>query len=84
MKKVIYLLLATFLIVSCADSKEFVIDGKKTIIEPYGWWDLEAKHDSIVYEVNTGNIVLDVVFIETIIVPIWLTGDQLFEPVRKK
>ncbi len=84
MRHIFYLLLAAVAFVNCADSKEFVIDGKNVVIEPYGWFDLEAKHDSIVYKVNAGNIIWSIVGIETVIVPILLTGNQLYEPVRKK
>ena len=79
-------LLAVFsliLLSSCADSKEFVIDGKLTTVEPYGWFDLEAKNDSIHYEVCTGNVVLSIIFSETIIAPILITGTQIFEPIKK-
>jgi len=69
---------------SCADEKDFIIDGKEVTIEPYGWFDLEAKNDSIVYKVNTVNIIWSVLLIETVVGPILITGDQLFEPVRKK
>ena len=69
---------------SCADSKEFIINNKKVTIEPYGWFDLDEKNDSIHYKANTVNIVLSVIFCETIIVPIVLTGDQLYEPISKK
>ena len=77
------LLLATLSLASCADSKEFVIDGKLTTVEPYGWFDLEAKNDSIHYEVCTGNVVLSIIFSETIIAPILITGTQIFEPIKK-
>lgn len=69
---------------SCADSKDFVIDGKNVTVEPYGWFDTAQKNDSINYKVNVGNVVWSVLFSETLIVPILLTGDQLFEPVSKK
>lgn len=81
---VLAIILMSIFITSCADSKEFIIDGKKVNVEPYGWFDSSKKNDSIEYKVNVGNIVLDVIFCETIIVPIILTGDQLYEPVRKK
>ena len=77
-------ILVILLTASCADSKKFVIDGKEVVVEPYGWFDTTKKNDSIEYKVNVGNIVLDVIFAETVIVPIILTGDQFFEPVRKK
>ncbi|MDN3621321.1 hypothetical protein QWY81_17775 [Polaribacter undariae] len=69
---------------ACADSKKFKIDGKEVEVEPYGWFDLESKNDSINYKVNVGNVVLDIIFCETIVVPIVLTGSQLYEPVSKK
>ena len=82
--KYILLILITTLIISCADSKDFIIDGEIETIEPYGWFDPDLKHDSIEYKINTGNIILDIIFSETILVPIILTGEQLYEPVRKK
>ena len=72
------------LLTSCADSKTFEIDGKQVKVEPYGWFDETQKNDSINYRVNTGNVVLSVVFCETIVVPILLTGNELWEPVSKK
>lgn len=73
------------LLTSCADSKVFVIDGKHVKVEPYGWADYqELKNDSIVYQANVGNIVWSVILSETVVVPVWLTGWQIYEPVRKK
>ena len=83
-KQLLSVLVLLTLLTSCADSKEFVIDGKKETIEPYGWFDLEAKHDSINYKINTSNVVWSIVLCETVIIPILITGDQLFEPISKK
>lgn len=69
---------------SCADSKDFVIDGKNVTVEPYGWMDTTQANDSINYKINVGNVVWSVILSETIIVPVILTGDYLFEPVSKK
>ena len=84
MRKLVTVLVTIILLTSCADSKEFTIDGKKQTIEPYGWFDLEAKNDSINYKVNVGNVIWSVVLVETVVAPILITGDQLFEPVSKK
>jgi hypothetical protein len=56
--------------------KKLNIDGKDVIVEPYGWFDSSAKNDSVNYKV--GNIVLSVIFSETIVVPIILTGTELW------
>jgi type IV pilus biogenesis protein CpaD/CtpE len=77
------LLISTLSLASCADSKEFVIDGKLTTVEPYGWFDLDEKNDSIHYEVCIPNAFLSVIFSETIIAPVWITGTQIFEPIKK-
>jgi hypothetical protein len=70
---------------SCASTKYFEIDGKVVEAKPYGWINKNArKDDRIVYEVNPGNIALSILGVETIVVPVWLTGWQLFEPVKVK
>jgi hypothetical protein len=69
---------------SCADSKVLNINGKDVLVEPYGWMDeTEFKNDSVVYRVNTGNIIWSIVGVETIFVPVVLTGKYLYEPVSK-
>jgi hypothetical protein len=81
----LYALLTTVLFIGCADSKRININGKDVIVEPYGWMnESEMKNDSVVYKVNTGNVVWSIIGVETVIVPIILTGNSLYEPVRKK
>lgn len=81
----LYILLVAVLFVGCADSKKININGKDVIVEPYGWMnESEMKNDSVVYKVNTGNVVWSIIGVKTIIVPIILTGNSLYEPVRKK
>jgi hypothetical protein len=73
------------LFVSCADSKKININGKDVIVEPYGWMnEASVKNDNVIYKVNAGNLVWSVVGFETIILPIVLTGNSLYEPVCKK
>jgi hypothetical protein len=83
MKKISGLLLLCLMTLSCADSKEFTIDGKQVTVEPYGWLE-DTKNDSVNYRLSTGNIVLSVIFSETVVVPIYLTGTGLYEPTTKK
>ena len=77
-------LLMAVLMTSCADSKKFTIDNKEVTVEPYGWFDMGAKNDSVNYRLNAGNIVWSVILLGTVVVPVVLTGDQLWEPVSKK
>lgn len=84
MKKLFGLLLiAIIALSSCADSKTFErADGTKFVAEPYGWANYQSKKiEGVTYEACFENIVWDIVTIETVIVPVWLTGWELYEPV---
>ena len=68
-----------------AKSKDFVINGKTVTVKPYGLGNENAqKNDSINYELCTGNIVLSILFSETVIIPVYLVLDYLYVPVSKK
>jgi hypothetical protein len=83
MKKVLFVIFAVFLS-GCAEEAGFTIDNKTVIVQPYGWADYHVlKNDSIIYRVNVSNVVLSIVFSETIFIPVWLTGWQFYEPIRK-
>nr|DAX00656.1 MAG TPA: Protein involved in gliding motility 9 Secretion System Type.5A [Bacteriophage sp.] len=83
MKKFIVLFMMILAMMSCADSKTFErADGTKFVAEPYGWANYQSnKIDGVVYEVCAGNIFWDVITVETIFIPVWLTGWELYEPV---
>ena len=83
MNKVKILLLLMLIInISCADSKNFEIDGKQVTVEPYGWADLDKKNKNIRYETNVGNVVWSILLCQTIVAPVVFTGWYLFEPVE--
>ncbi len=83
MKKFIVLFMMVLAMMSCADSKTFErADGTKFVAEPYGWANYQSnKIDGVVYEACIGNIALGVIAVETVVIPIWLTGWELYEPV---
>lgn len=84
MKKLFGLLLiAIIALSSCADSKTFErADGTKFVAEPYGWANYQTKKiEGVTYEACIDNIIWDVIAAETIVIPIWLTGWELYEPV---
>lgn len=86
MKKLFKLTIVLFVILifcSCAEEKIFTVEGKEITATPYGWANEDArKVDNVVYEISAGNVACSIIFCETIIIPIWLTGWQLYEPVR--
>jgi len=68
-----------------ASSKDFVINGKTVTVQPYGLGNEQVmKNDSINYEVSMGNVVLSVIFSESVVVPVCLVGWHLYQPVSKK
>lgn len=82
MKKTFSILFFSLLLfASCAEEK--IIEGKK--YEPYGLFNEDVmKNDSIVYELSAGSVIAIIIFCETIIVPVYTIGWDLYEPVRKK
>lgn len=68
---------------SCADNYKYTDkNGEQKIAKTYGWADYKENHaKGIEYEVCIPNVVFSVIFFETGIVPIWLTGWELFEPI---
>jgi hypothetical protein len=85
MKKILMLLvLVCVLFVSCSKEKKMVINGKETTVVPYGWANMSEKNDSVVYKVSVNDVIVSIIFSETIIVPIVSTGWYIFEPVGKK
>jgi len=82
--KYVVALFACVLLFSCAKERTFNIAGKDTVVHPYGFLnDLDEKNDSVVYRISIPDVVISVVFCESIIVPILDCGYFLFEPVRK-
>lgn len=81
MKKLSLIILSLFILSSCADNK--TIDG--ITYRPYGLINEDdCKNDSIYYEVPTRVIVSSILFSETIVVPIYNIGFNLYEPVCTK
>lgn len=84
MKKIfIAMMAACMLFASCAGNYKYTDkNGEQKTAKTYGWADYQENHaDSIEYRVNIPNVVLSVIFCETVIVPVWLTGWELFEPI---
>lgn len=84
MKKVMALMLMCLFLVSCASPQ--VINGKRyEPYEPYGLFNEDdVKKDNIKYEVSMGSVIVGVIFSETLIVPLYVFGWDLFEAKHEK
>ena len=74
MKKLLILALILFSCISCTSQTQY---GKCVGIA-------DDKDPKLIYKLDTTNMVLGIIFIETIIVPIVVVNDQLFCPVGIK
>lgn len=75
------LLMFAVSIIGCSDNK--TLEGKTYV--PYGLATQEQhKNHNVLYKVNLINVVIAVVLIETIIVPIYIIGWDLWEPYDLK
>jgi|CXWL01.1.fsa_nt_gi hypothetical protein len=81
MKRFLAILLICFMTVACGDG--MVIKG--IYRDTYGIFsEPEIKDECVVYKTVTGNIIWSILLIETIIIPVWLIGWDLYEPVGIK
>lgn len=68
---------------SCAEKKTFKkCDGTSFVASPYGWANKEKQIEGVDYEINVPNLILSVIFCETIVCPVVLTAVELWEPVN--
>jgi hypothetical protein len=75
--KLLLISILSLITVACADEK--VIKG--ITYKPYGIFSEDRKDPKIRYEIVPGNLVWSIIFSETLIIPAWLIGFDLYEPV---
>ena len=72
---------STALLSGCGNDK--TIDGKR--YETFGLANMESQRDpNIIYEMSAGSVIVGIIFIETVVVPVYVIGWDLYQPVRKK
>ena len=81
MKKLLIVLIISLFMFGCASEKK--IDG--ITYETYGFLNKdEVRNEDIHYEVSVGNLVLGCIFFETVIVPVYVFGFDLYEPIERR
>jgi len=82
-KKLIVVVLCMALLITACGQSIKASDGQ--VYECYGLLDKDKiKKDNMVYDVVIENVVLSVIFCETVFIPIWLIGFQLYCPANQK
>lgn len=87
MKKLITLItLCVFALAGCGVSKQLRLPDNTIKNYPtYGFFtEAQDKSDKVCYEFIAVNLIPFIIFIETVIVPIYIFGWDLWEPVRLK
>ena len=84
MKKILALMICILVLGSCAQPKHITFqNGAEKTITPYGFLNEEStRNPDVLYKLSVEDIVLSVIFCETIIVPIIDLGYNLWEPVE--
>lgn len=88
MKKLVSLVLIALLLLStmsCSSERTIKIDGVRTVVPYYGAISAdEERRDDVVYEASIWNVVMGIIFVETIIAPVYIFGFNTMKPVRQK
>jgi hypothetical protein len=74
-------LCSALILAGCSDGVT-VIDGKKT--QPYGLLTPERADPTIKYEASAVNVIIAIILVETIFVPVYVAGWDLYVPIGKK
>ena len=76
---ILALFAAALMLTACGNNK--TINGKD--IETYGIANMESKQDpTVVYEISAGSVICAILFSETVIVPVYVIGWDLWQPVK--
>lgn len=85
MKNILFLLLVLFTVTSCCDPKELELNGRVREFNYYGLADKEEiRNDSIKYEISNGSVFFAVLTCETLALPVYILGWNLYELVSVK
>ena len=81
MNKTIMLLSMCLLLAGCNNTK--TING--VTYDVYGLANMDdKKNPNIEYEISTGSVITAVIFSETVIIPLYIVGVDLWQPVGPK
>lgn len=80
MKKLFTTALMALSLAACSSN----LTVENTKYESYGLLSPSKEDKKVCYKANTGDVILGVLFIETVIAPIYIFGFDVFEPVAMK
>jgi hypothetical protein len=85
LKNLITFVLILTLSASCATTKVMNTPNGVELIKPYGVLNKNTvKRDDIVYELSAGNVIISILTVHTVVIPVWLIGWKLHNPINAK
>jgi len=85
MKKLIVFTFSILLLSSCSHKQTFKTEAGPVEAVGYGIANEDSKKlPNVVYSISPLNVILAILFCETIVVPIYVVGWELYEPDRLK
>lgn len=79
MKKMIAIMLCVFMMAGCA--KDVRVHGE--MAKSYGLFNKERRNPNANYSLSAGSILVAIIFSETVIIPIYVFGWNLYEADRE-
>jgi hypothetical protein len=84
-KNLITFVLILTLSTSCATTKIINTPTGVEVVKPYGVLNKNVvKRDDVVYEVSVGNVIISILTVQTVVIPVWLIGWKLHNPINVK
>ena len=85
LKRIITFILILMISVSCATTKVMNTQNGVEVVKPYGVLNKKAvKKENVVYEMSAGNVVISILTFHTVVIPVWLIGWKLYNPIEAK
>jgi hypothetical protein len=71
------------MLAACGHPADFTVNGTTKEYPTYGLINRdEARSKNICYELSVGNVIWSIIGVETVIIPLYLIGFSIYNPVR--
>lgn len=86
MKRFMAIVMITLMLSACGRPQTLTTSDNKTKTYPtYGLLNEKTeKSDKVCYEISAGNLVMSILWVETVIAPVYFIGYSIYNPVSAK
>ena len=84
-KAIVFIFISGLLLAGCGESKQLGEDSARKLYPAYGIINEKSNRSRhVCYEIPLLNILAGILLVETVFVPVYIIGWDLYEPVRLK